>query len=173
MGQLEIRRETPDDAAGVRAVLIDAFGQPDEADLVDALRRGPAFFPELSLVAAAGAAVVGHILFTRLQVRGAERKPGLALAPMAVGKSLQRLGIGGQLVRAGLDAARERDEPFVVVVGHPDYYPRFGFERASRFDIRAPVEIPDEALMAMELRPGGLAGVSGVVEWAPEFGMAG
>jgi len=171
--KLEIRRETDADAAGVRGVLLDAFGQPDEADLVDALRRGAAFFPELSLVAEAGGSVVGHILFTRLHVRGAERRPGLALAPMAVGKPFQRLGIGGQLIRAGLGAARERNEPFVVVLGHPEYYPRFGFERASRFDVRAPMEVPDEALMAIELRPGGLAGVSGVVEWAPEFGIAG
>lgn len=171
--KLEIRRETEADAAGVRGVLIDAFGQPDEADLVDALRRGAAFVPELSLVAEAGSSVVGHILFTRLFVRGAERRPGLALAPMAVSKPFQRLGIGGELIRAGLRASRERDEPFVVVLGHPEYYPRFGFERASRFGIRASLEVPDEALMAMELRQGGLGGVSGVVEWAPEFGIAG
>jgi len=154
-------------------VLLDAFAQSEEADLVDALRRGAAFFPELSLLAQAGDEVIGHILFTRLHVRGAERRPGLALAPMAISKRFQRLGIGGQLIRAGLGAARERGEPFVVVLGHPEYYPRFGFERASRFGIRAPIEVPDEALMAMELRPGGLAGVSGVVEWASEFGISG
>jgi len=171
--KLEVRREKSEDVAGIRDVLLDAFGQPEEADLVEALRRGTAFMQELSLVAQAGDAVVGHILFTRLHVRGAERKPGLALAPMAISKPFQRLGIGGQLMRAGLAAARERGEPFVVVLGHPEYYPRFGFERASRFEIRAPMDVPDAALMAMELRPGGLSGVSGVVEWAPEFGISG
>ena len=170
--KLEIRQETEADQAGVRDVLVEAFGQPNEADLVAARRKGSAFFPELSLVAEAGAAVVGHILFTRLHVRGAEPKPGLALAPMGVRKSFQRLGIGGELVRAGLGAARQRREPFVVVLGHPDYYPRFGFERASRWGIKAAFEVPDEALMAIELQPGGLAGVSGSVCWAPEFGLA-
>lgn len=109
--KLEIRRETAADDAGVRAVLIDAFGRPNEADLVGALRRGAAFLPELSLVAEAGGAVVGHILFTRLFVRGPERRAGLALAPMAVSKSFQRLGIGGELIRAGLGASRERTSP--------------------------------------------------------------
>lgn len=171
--KLEIRRETAKDEAAVKDVLLDAFGQPDEADLVAALRGSAAFLPALSLVAEAGAQVVGHILFTRLFVRGESRRAGLALAPMAVSRPFQRLGIGGQLVRAGLDAARASDQSFVIVVGHPEYYPRFGFERASRFAISAPVAIPDEALMARELRPSGLSGVSGVAEWAPEFGMAG
>jgi predicted N-acetyltransferase YhbS len=157
----------------VRAVLLDAFPQPDEANLVDALRRGAAFLPGLSWVAQAGDTVVGQVLFTRLHVRGSERKPGLALAPMAIAKPFQRLGIGGQLMRAGLSAAREQGEPFVVVLGHADYYPRFGFARASSFGIRAPMEVPDANLMALELRPGGLAGVSGIVEWAPEFGISG
>jgi putative acetyltransferase len=157
----------------VRAVLLDAFGQPEEADLVDALRKGAAFLPELSLVAQAGPSVVGHILFTRLEVRGDDARPGLALAPMAIARGFQRLGIGGQLIRAGLAAAREKGEPFVVVLGHADYYPRFGFERASRFGIRAPMDVPVANLMALELRAGALAGVSGVVRWAPEFGLPG
>ena len=171
--KLETRREAAEDHAQVRAVLLDAFPQPEEANLVEALRRGAAFLPELSLVAQAGDAIVGHILFTRLHVRGSDRRPGLALAPMAIAKPFQRLGIGGQLMRAGLAAAREKGEPFVVVLGHADYYPRFGFERASRFGIRAPMEVPDANLMAQELRPGGLTGVSGIVEWAPEFGISG
>ena len=170
--KLEIRQEREADEAAVRDVLVEAFGQPNEADLVDALRKGAAFFPELSLVAEAGAAVVGHILLTRLHVRGALAKPGLALAPMGVKESFQRLGIGGELIRAGLRVAREKGEPFVVVLGHPDYYPRFGFERASRFGIKASFDVPDEALMALELHPGGLAGVSGSLCWAPEFGLA-
>jgi predicted N-acetyltransferase YhbS len=168
-----VREETPQEQPAVREVLLEAFGQPDEADLVDALRRGSAFIPELSLVGVAGDAVVGQILFTRLHVRGEQRWPGLALAPMAVRRAFQKLGIGGELVRAGLAIARRRDEPFVVVLGHPTYYPRFGFKRASGWGIRATIEVPDDALLALELRKGGLAGVSGIVEWAPEFGIGG
>lgn len=168
-----VRAETEADHGAVRELLLEAFGQPQEADLVEALRGGNAFLPELSLVAVAGDAVVGQILFTRLHVRGEGRWPGLALAPMAVRPAYQRLGIGGELVRAGLAAARGRGETFVVVLGHPDYYPRFGFRLAAGFSIRAPIAVPDEALMAFELGPQGLAGVSGVVEWAPEFGVAG
>lgn len=169
--RFDVRQEQPRDQAGVRALLLDAFGQPDEADLVDALRRGPAFIPELSLVGVAGDAVVGQILFTRLHVRGERRSAGLALAPMAVARSFQRLGIGSTLVRAGLDVARRLDEPFVVVLGHPAYYPRFGFAPASRRGIKAPIQFPDEALLAIELRRAGLDGVTGLVEWAPEFGI--
>ena len=166
---LETRRETAEDVAGIRDVLLDAFGQPEEADLVEALRRGTAFMPELSLVAQAGDAVVGHILFTRLHVRGAERSPGLALAPMAISKPFQRLGIGGQLMRAGLAAARERGEPFVVVLGHPEYYPKFGFVRASTLGWRSEYEVPDEAFMAIELRPATLGGTPGTIRYHAAF----
>lgn len=169
--KFEVRPETQQDQAAVRDVLVEAFGQSDEADLVDALRRSSAFVPELSLVGVAGDAVVGQILFTRLHVRAEQRWAGLALAPMAVRRPFQKLGIGGEMVRAGLGIARRGDEPFVVVLGHPAYYPRFGFARASRWGIKAPIQVPDEALMAMELKKGGLDGVSGIVEWAPEFGI--
>ncbi len=166
-----VREERPADHAAVREILLEAFGQPLEAELVAALRGSPAFIPSLSLVAEADGELRGHILFTRLHVNGAARRPGLALAPMAVRAAFQRRGVGGALVREGLRLARALREPFCVVLGHPTYYPRFGFERSSRWDIRAPFEVEEGALMALELQPSGLDGVSGVVEWAPEFGI--
>lgn len=165
-----VRPETVADEAVVADVNEDAFGRPDEAALVASLRRGTAFLPGLSLVAEAQGSIVGHILFTRLHV-GAVRTPGLALAPVAVRKAHQRRGVGSALVREGLRAATTCGEAFAIVVGDPEYYPRFGFSPASRFGIVAPFEIRDEALMALALRPGGLGGVSGLIEWASEFGM--
>lgn len=166
-----VREEAKSDHAAVREILLEAFEQPDEADLVEKLRTSTAFIPSLSLVAEAEGEVVGHILFTRLHVRAETRRPGLALAPMAVRKAFQRRGVGGALVREGLARARALAEPFVVVVGHPEYYPRFGFERSSRWSIRASFEVREEAIMAIELQPHGLDGVTGVVDWAPEFGL--
>src|SRR5438132_13590891 len=126
---ITIRPERPEDAAPVRHVNELAFGQPAEADLVDRLRQ--AGTESLSLVAEDDA-VVGHILFTSVVVESAGRRVlGMGLAPMAVLPDRQRQGIGSQLVRRGLDILRARSCPFVVVVGHPDYYPRFAFEPAS------------------------------------------
>ncbi len=168
---LIVRPETVGDEAAVADVNEDAFERPDEAALVASLRRGRAYLPGLSLVAEVLGTIVGHILFTRLHV-GTGRTPGLALAPMAVRKAHQRRSVGSALVREGLRAATMCGEAFAIVVGHPEYYPRFGFLPASRFGIQAPFEVRDEALMALELRPDGLRGVSGLIEWAPEFGLA-
>ncbi len=165
-----VRPEGPEDEAAVAEVNEDAFERPDEAAVVAALRRGAAFLPGLSLIAEVHDAFVGHILFTRLHV-GVARSPGLALAPLAVRKVHQRRRIGLALGREGLRLATARGEAFAIVLGHPEYYPRFGFAPASRFGIRAPFEVRDEALMALELLPGGLNGVSGLIEWAPEFGL--
>ncbi|HJS57723.1 MAG TPA: N-acetyltransferase [Vicinamibacteria bacterium] len=167
---LIVRPQGPEDDSAVAEVNEDAFERPDEAALVAALLRGTAFLPGLSLVAEVHGEVVDHILFTRLHV-GAVRTPGLALAPMAVRKAHQRRGVGSALVREGLRAATTCGEAFAIVVGHPEYYPRFGFAPASRFGIRASFEVRDESLMALELRPGGLRGVAGRIEWAPEFGL--
>src|SRR5262249_34909968 len=127
---MTIRSERPDDASRIRQVNELAFGQPLEADLVDRLRQDCA--NSLALVAEDDA-IVGHILFTPAAVEG-QRGPveGMGLAPMAVIPERQRRGIGSELVRKGLDLLRQRGCPFVVVVGHPEYYPRFGFEPASR-----------------------------------------
>ncbi|MEV7525702.1 bifunctional class I SAM-dependent methyltransferase/N-acetyltransferase [Streptomyces sp. NPDC091371] len=143
------RPETTADAAAVRDVNLAAFGTPLEADLVDALRTDGSWLPGLSYVAEGpDGAVVAHALLTACEVDGAR---ALALAPVAVDPALQRSGAGSAVVRAVLAAARKRGESLVLVLGHPDYYPRFGFVPASRFGIRAPFEVPDEAMMALVL----------------------
>jgi putative acetyltransferase len=166
-----IRREQPPDHPQVFRVNELAFGQPAEARLVEALRRSPAFVPELSLVAADGEDIVGHILFSRIAVReGVTRHPALALAPMAVLPARQRAGIGSSLVERGLADARHLGHGVVIVVGHPEYYPRFGFIPGEPLGIRPPFPVSPGAFMALELQPGALAGIRGEVEYTPEFG---
>ena len=163
-----IRPETIEDAAQVRHVNELAFAQPAEADLVEKLRQ--ASLDALSLVAVDDD-VVGHILFTPVVVESVGRRVlGMGLAPMAVLPHRQRQGIGSQLVRRGLDILRERGCPFVVVVGHPEYYPRFGFEPASTHGLASQWEgMPDAAFMALVLDAPAMAGVSGVAKYREEF----
>lgn len=144
-----VRPETPADVAAVRAVHLAAFETPLEADLVDALRADDAWVPGLSYVAEGpDGSVAAHALLTVCEVDGVR---ALALAPVATRPALQRSGAGSAVVRAVLAAAKERGESLVLVLGHPAYYPRFGFVPASRFGIRAPFEVPDEAMMALVL----------------------
>ncbi|OEJ34527.1 bifunctional class I SAM-dependent methyltransferase/N-acetyltransferase [Streptomyces subrutilus] len=148
-GAWPARPETPADAAAVRAVNLAAFETPLEADLVDALRADDAWVPGLSYVAEGpDGSVASHALLTVCHVDGAR---ALALAPVAADPAHQRSGAGSSVVRAVLAAAKARGESLVLVLGHPEYYPRFGFVPASRFGIRAPFEVPDEAMMALVL----------------------
>jgi putative acetyltransferase len=165
---MTIRPERSQDAFRVRHVNEQAFGQPLEADLVEKLRQR--CIDSLSLVAEDDA-VVGHILFTPVVVESARRRVlGMGLAPMAVLPDRQRQGIGSQLVRRGLDILRERGCPFVVVVGHPEYYPRFGFEPASAHGLASQWEgVPDAAFMVLVLDVDAMAGVSGVAKYREEF----
>jgi putative acetyltransferase len=165
---MTIRPERTEDASRVRYVNELAFGQPAEADLVEKLRQDGT--DGLSLVAEDDA-VVGHILFTTVVVESAGRRVvGMGLAPMAVLPDRQRQGIGSQLVRRGLEVLRERGCPFVVVVGHPEYYPRFGFEPASRHGLASQWEgMPDPAFMVLVLDGQAMAGVSGVARYRDEF----
>jgi putative acetyltransferase len=150
-----------------------AFGRPNEAKLVEALRRSPGYIPELSLVAERDGHVVGHILFTVVHITNQTRQtPTLALAPMAVLPDCQRQGVGSGLVRAGLEAARKLGHRHVFVLGHPEYYPRFGFVPAAAKGIRCGYEVPDEAWMVCELVPGSLADVSGTLHFPPAFDAA-
>jgi putative acetyltransferase len=157
-----IRLETPADHPAIHAVNLAAFAQPDEADLVGLLRAEGAVL--LSLVAEQDAVIVGHILFTRMHVADT---PAVALAPVAVDPAHQRHGIGAALIRRGLDLLRAAGEHVVIVVGHPSYYPRFGFTAVS--GIEHP--FPPEAFMALALTPGALAGVTGPVRYPPAFGL--
>ena len=162
------RPESDDDEEAVRALTVAAFGTADEADLVDALRADEAWIDGLSIVATtADDQVVGHALLTRCWV---EEEPALCLAPCSVLPAYQRTGAGSAAIRAALDAARSVEGPFVVVLGHPDYYPRFGFRRASLSGIRLSVDVPDEALMAMSLDPE-RALPRGMVRYPAPFGI--
>ncbi|MFI6586099.1 GNAT family N-acetyltransferase [Embleya sp. NPDC050493] len=142
--------ETTEDIPAIRDILLAAFPTALEADIVDALRADPtAWIDGLSMLSTApDGTATGYALLTRCHVDGA---PALALAPCAVLPSAQRTGAGSTAIRAALDAARAMGENLVLVLGHADYYPRFGFTPASRFGIRAPFEVPDEAMMAMAL----------------------
>jgi putative acetyltransferase len=160
------RLETADDIAAIRAVNTEAFGGPLEAALVDALRHDGVIIA--SLVAENHGVVIGHILFSRLVIETPTATiPAAALAPMAVTPEHQRRGVGSLLVQAGLDRCRAFGEQIVLVVGHPDYYPRFGFSHALTRNLRSPYD--GEAFMALELHPGALAGVRGEVRYSPPF----
>jgi putative acetyltransferase len=169
---IAIRSEKLGDAAAVRIVNEKAFSRPVEPDLVDKLR---VFCPEaVSLVAESEGVIVGHILFTpvMLQTR-TKRIAGMGLGPMAVVPERQNQGIGSQLVTAGLEVLRQQACPFVVVLGHAEYYPRFGFTPASRRGIHCPWEgVPDNVFMAIALDETAMSGASGVVRYRDEFNEA-
>jgi putative acetyltransferase len=162
-----IRAEQPGDWVAVHRVNEAAFETHLEVNLVDALRQQePAV---LSLVAAHDEAVVGHIMFSPVSL---SEHPGLrimGLAPMAVAPPHQRSGIGSALVRAGLERCKELGFGAVVVLGHPEYYPRFGFSPASRFGIGCEYDVPDDVFMMLELQPGFLDGTSGVIRYHDAF----
>ncbi|MDI3283889.1 N-acetyltransferase [Polyangium sp. 15x6] len=169
MSPLLVRPELPADIAAVRHVNECAFGRPEEASLVDALRQSEAI--TLSLVAEQDGRVVGHILFSPVVIdRDDGRDVAQGLAPMAVLPELHRKGIGSVLVHEGLERLRGAGHGAVVVLGHLAYYPRFGFEPAARFGLHWEVPGHDEAFMALELRPGFLGMRPGVVRYRPEFG---
>jgi len=172
--RVRIRAEEERDRAAVHALNAAAFETRAEADLVDALREKAE--PFLSLVAEEegddGAEIVGHILFTPVTVAGHSEVKILGLAPMAVAPERQRRGIGSALVQAGLDRCRRRGFDAVVVLGHPDYYPRFGFVPATRFGLGCEWDVPEEAFLALELRAGALRGVAGTVRYHPAFDQA-
>jgi putative acetyltransferase len=148
-----IRQEGPDDYQAIDDVVAKAFGRPNEAELVRLLRESEYYVPELSLVAEDGGEIVGHIMLSYADLDGDGPPRILSLAPLAVKPGRQRDGIGIALTRTALDAADERGEPLVIVLGHADYYPRFGFETARRHGIEPPdPNIPDEVFMVARLR---------------------
>lgn len=166
-----IRTETTADHSVVSQLHALAFGQENEGKLVDLLRQDDSFVPELSIVAVLNEEVIGHILFSKIEIVGsAGQKTGsLALAPMGVLPKYQKSGIGGKLIRAGLEMAKELGFQSVIVLGHKDYYPRFGFEPAEKWAIGTHYEVPSEYFMGLELFPGALSDVRGVVEYSAPF----
>ncbi|CVK21929.1 GNAT family N-acetyltransferase [Sporomusa sphaeroides] len=170
-----IRQENEADFDRVYEVVQLAFHNAehtdhDEHNLINRLRKSSAFIPKLSLVAVVDDEVVGHILFTRVEIINAnESHTALALAPVSVIPARQGNGIGGTLILEGHKIAKELGFTLVIVLGHPGYYPQFGYMPASKFGITAPFEVPDEAFMACELTLNGLFNVSGTVQYAKEF----
>ena len=163
-----VRREKPEDCAAIRFVDEQAFGRPDEADLVDRLRAQGVVLA--SFVAETEGLIAGHILFNRMSIETADQSiAAVALAPLAVIPTLQRQGIGGKLIGHGLDWLRGANERIVFVLGHPDYYLRFGFSTdISRF-IESPFN--PNSFMALELKPHALEGIRGKVRDPDAFGL--
>lgn len=171
---ISIRPEKPENIAEIRKVVIAAFGGTAEAQLIENIRASSNFIPKLSLVAVENREILGHILFSPIVIV-TETKPtnqeisALALAPLAVIPARQKQGIGSELVKLGLTKCRDLNHNIIVVLGHPEYYPRFGFEIAKKFGIVAPFPVPDEAFMLLELKPSVLMGISGRVRYPKYF----
>ena len=167
----DIRVEQPRDFAVIKEVNDLAFGQEEESELVAKLRGSDAFIPELSLVAENDKQeIIGHILFSVIHIETAmEAVQSLALAPVAVTPDFQNKGIGSLLIKEGLKRSKELGYESVVVLGHSDYYPKFGFTLASGKGIKAPFDVPDEAFMVMELQQGALDNAQGTVRYPEAF----
>ena len=166
-----IRLERPEDVDAIRVVNQRAFGRDAEANIVEALRALPS---AVSLVALTNGEVAGHILFTPVEIeRVPEGLKAMGLAPVSVLPEQQRLGIGSALVKKGLDVCRLLGYGLVVVLGHPDYYARFGFKTAAEHGLRCEYPSPPDAFMVLEIKPGTLKSASGLVTYRPEFGAAG
>ncbi len=163
-----MRQEASMDLASIRDVNLTAFGQEDESTLVDALRAGG--YARLSLVAELDDRIVGHILFSDLPIVGPEvTTMALALAPMAVRPGFQRQGIGSRLVLEGLRHCAKEGHRIVIVLGHPEFYPRFGFSAQLAEPLSAPFS--GNAFMALELVDNALAGITGEVRYPRPFGI--
>jgi len=162
-----IRDEEQKDWTAVHAVNASALETPAEAGLVNALREQA--HPVISLVAVEGGTIVGHIMFSPVSLSGHPGLKIMGLAPMAVAPEYQRKGIGSALVHTGLDRCKQLGFGAVVVLGHPEYYPRFGFSPSTRFGIKCEYEVPEEVFMVFELLPGYLRGASGTIKYHAAF----
>lgn len=169
--KLVIRQEQKDDHKQVYDVVKKAFENAehtdnDEHNLVKRLREAQEFVPKLSLVAELDGKIVGHILFTEVKIGG---KIALALAPVSVDPGYQSMGIGSKLITKGHEIAKSLDYSIIVLLGHEKYYPRFGYVKASDYDIKAPFEVPDENFMVLELKENALNEFEGIVEYSSKF----
>ena len=170
-----IRQENQQDIKAVESLIKRAFAGLEFSDhtehlLVTRLRKSEAFVPELSLVAESSQGIIGHILLTKIIISGlAGQCPSLAMAPVSVMPEFQNRGIGSRLINAGHRCAAEQGFESVVVLGHPGYYPKFGYRPASDFGISFPFDVPAAHCMVVELVAGALTAVSGQVVYPPEF----
>lgn len=166
---IQIRKETREDYESIDEVNRQAFEQEFEGQMIRKIREGKNFIPELSLVASDETDIMGHILFSKIKIQGEKEYETLALAPIAVKPQYQQKGIGKKLVRAGLKKAKDLGFGSVIVLGHSDYFPQFGFQKASQWKIKCSFDVPDEAFMAIQLIPGDLEDKSGTVIYPKEF----
>jgi putative acetyltransferase len=167
---LTIRSETLADYAAIRAINTAAFGRPAEAQVVERVRERPDFNPEFSLVAEHDGEVVGHVLLSEMHLEDAEKSAKLlGLGPVAVRPDYQRQGIGSKLILEGLSRAKSAGYRAVILVGHPTYYPRFGFVPASRYGLQSTYNVPDDVFLALPLYEGALDGLHGMVHYSPAF----
>ena len=169
---IEVRKEKQEDYGAVRIVNDRAFGTPEEGRIIDMLRK--VCQETFSLVAVSDEKIVGHIFFSPVTIDHEDTQViGMGLAPMAVLPEFQKQGIGSLLVKEGIRRIQGTDCPFIIVLGHEHYYPRFGFEQASIQGLKAQWEgVPDEAFMVMILNESVMAGVSGVARYRSEFDEA-
>ncbi len=173
--KINIRQETPSDYQVVEQIGEAAFQNMEQSDqsehlLVARLRTAAAFVSELSLVASLEEKIVGHILLTKIKIKTEQTAfESLALAPVSVHPNYQRQGIGGQLITHAHAIAKDLGFSSIVLVGHEDYYPRFGYQEAAKYGVKVPFDAPSANVMLIELQPNSLDEVQGVVEYAPEF----
>ena len=173
--EITIRQESPNDFNEVFSLIEKAFRTEQLSDhseqfLVERLRKSSAFIPELSIVAEIGNRVVGHILLTKLKIKNDQHEfDSLALAPVSVLPEYQRKGIGGMLIEQAHIKAKELGHKSIVLVGHENYYPRFGYQQADKYGIEFPFDVPKENGLVIELFANSLKGVSGTVEYPKEF----
>jgi predicted N-acetyltransferase YhbS len=170
LNKISIRSEIPEDYDQITIVNDLAFNGKQEGELIIRLRRREQFIPELSLVCESNDIIAGHIfLFPIHIVSGNEKRPTIALGPMSVRPGFQNKGLGGELVKEGLKRAGELGFESVLVMGHPKYYPKFGFRKASWWKIKADFDVPDESLMAIELKKGSLGFGGGIIDYPAEY----
>jgi len=169
MESITVRPETPEDVRAIDVVHISAFGGEAEAQLVSTLRESAAYNRELSLVAELGGRIVGHVLLSRVPLRrDGDEKNVLALGPMSVVPSQSHRGIGSELIQASIRLARDKGYGAIVVLGHPEYYKRFGFVPARQKQVSCNLPAPEDALTVMEVVDGNLEG-GGHVEYPEPF----
>ena len=165
-----IRKENPSDFNFIKLLNDNAFNQTQEGELIENLRKKTEYISELSLLAINSEVILGHILFFPVVIlSGEKRYSTLCLAPMAVLPEYQKKGIGRKLILEGLKRAKILGFNSVVVLGHPEYYPKFGFRPASFWKIKEPFGVPDEAMMAIELSKGALDFGGGMIDFPEEY----
>jgi predicted N-acetyltransferase YhbS len=172
---MTIRQETEKDHSEVFSVIESAFKEAEFTDnteqfLVERLRKSDGFIPELSMIAEIDGKIVGHILLTKLKIKNKSTEfDSLALAPVSVLPEFQGKGIGGKLIMEAHKKAKELGHKSIVLLGHENYYPRFGYKQADKYGIELPFDVPKENCMVIELIENGLNGINGMVEYPKEF----